>query len=76
MTTLEILSSALKDHAHSFEYLRRNTKITLSDEKLTVVVRSRPKEFKLVRICRRDETGNAIRPGLLGAKRIGVGPQA
>jgi hypothetical protein len=70
MTTIEKLSAALQDHAHSFDYVRRTTDIKLTDKQLEVVVRSRPTNFKLVRVCKRDEAGNAIRPGLLGAKLV------
>lgn len=71
MTTIEMLSTALQDHAHSFDYVRRTTKIKLTDEQLAVVVRSKPGAFKLVRMYKKDEAGNPIRPGLLGAMLVG-----
>jgi hypothetical protein len=65
---VEVMAATLKDQAHSFAHIRGATGLQLTDQQFSALVESNPARFKLVRMTKRDATGEAIRPGKLGAR--------
>ncbi len=70
MTTIEALTAAVKDKAHSFSYLRQAAGLKLSDDQFLNLIKEHPDQFQLVRIRRKDDEGKPIRPGLPGVKVV------
>ena len=66
--TLEIMAAAVERRPHSFQFIRKATGLTMSDEELTKLVKTDVDRFKLVRFLKRNSEGARIRPG-----RPGVG---
>jgi hypothetical protein len=64
--TLDMLAAAVERKPHSFQFIRKATGITTSDEELTALVQSAKDRFKLVRFLKRDSGGARIRPGRPG----------
>ncbi len=74
-STIEIMAAAVERKPHSFQYIRKATGLTSSDEELTALVASAADRFKLVRFLKRDAGGAPIRPGRPGValrKRAGA----
>jgi hypothetical protein len=66
--TLEIMAGAVAHKPHSFQFIRKATGLTMTDEEFTAMAQSDSRRFKLVRFVKRDDEGSRIRPG-----RPGVG---
>jgi hypothetical protein len=66
--TLEIMAAAVEHKPHSFQFIRKATGLTMSDEEFTAMAQSDLGRFKLVRFLKRNDEGSRIRPG-----RPGVG---
>jgi len=66
--TLEIMAAAVEHKPHSFQFIRKTTGLTTTDEEFTAMAQSDSNRFKLVRFVKRDDEGSRIRPG-----RPGVG---
>jgi hypothetical protein len=64
--TLDIMAAAVERKPHSFQFIRKATGITTSDEELTALVQGDKNRFKLVRFLKRDSGGARIRPGRPG----------
>ena len=64
--TLDIMAAAVERKPHSFQFIRKATGLTTSDEELTALVQSARDKFKLVRFLKRDAGGLRIRPGRPG----------
>jgi hypothetical protein len=64
--TLEIIAAAVERKPHSFQFIRKATGLTMSDEELTALAQSDQNRFKLVRFLKRDAGGARIRPGRPG----------
>ena len=47
--TLEIIAAAVERKPHSFQFIRKATGLTMSDEELTALAQSDQNRFKLVR---------------------------
>lgn len=60
----------LGDEARSFDWLRTEGHVSLSDEEFHKLVEGRRDMFRLVRVIRRDSHGNRLIPGLPGIKRV------
>lgn len=62
-STLDIMAAAVKHKPHSFQFIRKATGLTMTDEEFTVMAQSDSSRFKLVRFVKRDDEGSRIRPG-------------
>jgi hypothetical protein len=67
-TSVEMMAAAVRDKPHSFQFIRKVTGLTVTDEEFRAMAQSDPRRFKLVRFLARDDEGSQIRPG-----RPGVG---
>ena len=66
--TLEIIAAAVERKPHSFQFIRKATGLTMSDEELTALAQSDQNRFKLVRFLKRDAGGaDPSRPPRRGA---------
>jgi hypothetical protein len=72
--TAEILAAAVAHKPHSFQYIRKATGLTLSDEQLRAVAEGDRARFKLLRFLKRDDEGVRIQPGRpgVGLRRAGL----
>ena len=70
MTPFDIVSATVKDRPHSFDFIRRNTSLRLSDRQFEALISEQPARFKLVRFVKRDPQGKAIRPGRGGVRLL------
>jgi hypothetical protein len=66
--SVEMMAAAVRDKPHSFQFIRKKTGLTVSDEEFKAMAQSDQRRFKLVRFFARDDEGTQIRPG-----RPGVG---
>ena len=76
--TLEIMAAAVERKPHSFQFIRKATGLTSSDEELIALVGTASDRFKLVRFLKRDAGGAPIlpgRPGVALRKRAGTEPR-
>ena len=65
-----ILQAALSRSAHSYEWIRNNTPLTLTDKELDDIALKFPNLFLNTRIVHRDANGQRIIPGKPGMKLI------
>ena len=65
-STLDIMASAVEQRPHSFQFIRKVTGLTMTDEQFKVMAKKNPDRFKLVRFLKRDDEGAKIGPGLPG----------
>jgi hypothetical protein len=63
-----MMAAAVREKPHSFQFIRKMTGLTVTDEEFTAMAQSDQRRFKLVRFLARDDEGTQIRPG-----RPGVG---
>ena len=66
--TLEVMAAAVQQKPHSFQFIRKATGLTMTDEEFRAMAESDTGRFKLVRFLASDDEGTRIRPG-----RPGVG---
>ena len=66
--SVEMMAAAVREKPHSFQFIRKMTGLTVTDEEFTTMAKSDRRRFKLVRFVARDDEGSQIRPG-----RPGVG---
>ncbi len=66
--TVNVLISALMGGAHSFNWIRRNTSITLNDKEFNEFIENHKDIFKKVTIVNKDKDGRRIIPGNPGIK--------
>ena len=66
--SVEMMAAAVREKPHSFQFIRKMTGLTVTDEEFTAMAQSDRRRFKLVRFLARDDEGSQIRPG-----RPGVG---
>jgi len=66
--SVEMMAAAVREKPHSFQFIRKATGLTVTDEEFTAMAQSDQRRFKLVRFLARDDEGTQIRPG-----RPGVG---
>jgi hypothetical protein len=66
--TLEVMAAAVQQKPHSFQFIRKATGLTMTDEEFRAMAQSDSSRFKLVRFLARSDEGTRIRPG-----RPGVG---
>lgn len=65
-----ILQAALSQSAHSYEWIRNNTPLTLTDKELDDIVLKFPNLFRRTRIVHHDANGQRVIPGKPGMKQI------
>jgi hypothetical protein len=65
---VEMIAAAVRRGPHSFEYIRGNTGLGLTDDQFRAVVAANRGRFKLVRFMKRDAGGELIRPGRPGVQ--------
>jgi hypothetical protein len=63
-----ILQDALSKSAHSYDWIRDKTPLTLSDKEFDDLALQFPKLFRTIRIVQRDANGQRIIPGKPGMK--------
>jgi hypothetical protein len=68
MNPVEVMAATLRGQAHSFDHIRSATGLKLTDGQFKAMVEENRERFKLVRLMKRTATGEAIRPGRLGAR--------
>jgi hypothetical protein len=68
MGNLETVAAAVKDRAHSFNYIRRSTGLRLSDKQFLSLISGNEERLQLTRIRRADADGNRSRPSWPGVK--------
>jgi len=66
--TVEVMAAAVQQKPHSFQFIRKATGLTITDDEFRAMARSDKGRFKLVRFVARNDEGTRIRPG-----RPGVG---
>jgi ppGpp synthetase/RelA/SpoT-type nucleotidyltranferase len=67
-STLMVLRKALGTNAHSFDWIREHTALTMSDNEFTLLISNNSENLKMKRMIRHDENGIRIRPGKPGMK--------
>ncbi len=67
---VSILQVALLDSAHSYEWIKNNTPLTLSDKELDDLASKFSKLFRTTRIIHHDAAGQRIIPGKPGMKLL------
>jgi hypothetical protein len=68
MSGIDKVATAVKDKAHSFQYIRKATGLPLSDEQFLALIKENGDRFQFTRILRKDTAGNRIQPGWPGVK--------
>jgi len=68
MSGVDTLATAVKDRAHSFNYIRKATGLRLSDDQFLELIKENERRLRFTRIRRADADGNSIRPGWPGVK--------
>jgi hypothetical protein len=65
-SSVDIMASAVQDKPHSFQFIRKATGLTMTDEEFRSMAKKNSARFKLVRFMKRDDEGTKIGPGLPG----------
>jgi hypothetical protein len=65
ISRIEAVAAAVKDRAHSFNYIRRTTGLKFTDDQFLDLIEDR---LQFTRIRRAGTAGNRIQPGWPGAK--------
>lgn len=68
MSGIDQVATAVKDKAHSFQYIRKATGLPLSDEQFLALIEQNGDRLQFTRILRKDTAGNRMRPGRPGVK--------
>jgi hypothetical protein len=68
MSGIDKVATAVKDKAHSFQYIRKATGLPLSDEQFLALIKENGDRFQFTRILRKDTAGNRVQPGWPGVK--------
>jgi hypothetical protein len=68
MSRIETVAAAVKDRAHSFNYIRKATGLRFTDEQFLKLIKENEDRLQFARIRRLDADGNRIRPGWPGMK--------
>ena len=68
MSVIDTVAAAVKDRAHSFNYIRKATGLRLSDDQFLELIKENERRLRFTRIRRADPEGNLIRPGWPGVK--------
>jgi hypothetical protein len=68
MSRIETVAVAVKDRAHSFNYIRRTTGLKFTDDQFLDLIKENEDRLQFTRIRRADAGGNRIRPGWPGVK--------
>jgi hypothetical protein len=71
MSDADRLAQILRHQPHSFEAIREQTSLKLTDEQFRRLVTENPSRFKLVRFAKKDDHGDRSMPARPGAKLIG-----
>ena len=61
-STLDIMASAVEQRPHSFQFIRKVTGLTMTDEQFKLMAKKNPDRFKLVRFLKRDDEGRRSAP--------------
>ncbi len=68
MSGIETVAKAVKDGAHSFNYIRKATGLLLTDDQFVELIKENEQRLRFTRIRRADANGNRIQPGWPGVK--------
>ena len=68
MSNFETVAAAVKDGAHSFNYIRKATGLRLSDDQFLELIKENGQRLRFTRIRRADPDGKVIQPGWPGVK--------
>ncbi len=68
MSRIETVAAAVKDGAHSFNYIRRATGLEFTDDQFLDLIKGNEDRLQFARIRRVDADGNRIQPGWPGVK--------
>jgi hypothetical protein len=65
------LAEIVKHAPHSFQVIRAQSSLKLTDDEFTALIRANPNRFVPVRFAKKDDHGDPIMPGRPGVKLIG-----
>ena len=68
MSGIDTVATAVKDRAHSFNFIRRTTGLPLSDKQFLDLIKANEDRFQFIRIRRADTEGKPVKPGWPGVK--------
>lgn len=68
MSRVETVAAAVKDKAHSFNYIRKSTGLKFTDNQFLDLIKKNEDRLQFTRIRRADADGKRIQPGLPGVK--------
>jgi hypothetical protein len=68
MSRIETVAAAVKDRAHSFNYIRKATGLRFTDDQFLGLIKENEARLQFARIRRVDAAGNHIQPGWPGVK--------
>jgi hypothetical protein len=71
MSIVETVTTAVKDRAHSFKYIRKSTGLDLTDKQFLELIGANEQSLLFTRIRRADAEGKRVQPGLPGVKLRG-----
>ncbi len=68
MSRIETVAAAVKDGAHSFNYIRKATGLKVTDDQFLALIKENEDRLQFTRIRRADAAGNRVQPGWPGVK--------
>lgn len=68
MSNIETIATAVKDRAHSFNYIRKATGLRLTDDQFLELIKENAQRLRFTRIRRADAEGKRVQPGWPGVK--------
>jgi hypothetical protein len=73
MSRLDIVATAVKNGAHSFNYIRKATGLKFTDAQFLELIKENEDRLQLTSIRRKDADGKRVQPGWPGVKlRVAV----
>ncbi|MHC5544032.1 hypothetical protein ACYOEI_37880 [Singulisphaera rosea] len=71
MSNADRLAEIVKRAPHSFQLIRAQSSLKLSDDEFATIIRDNPKRFASVSFVKKTADGKPISPGRPGVKLIG-----
>jgi hypothetical protein len=65
------LAEIVKNAPHSFQVIRAQSSLKLTDDEFSALIRTNPNRFESVRFAKKDDHGDRILPGRPGVRLIG-----
>ena len=68
MSNADQLAEIVKNAPHSFQVIRAQSTLKLTDDQFSALISANPDRFARVRFAKKDGEGKPIKPGRLGVK--------